>query len=51
MTVKELIDILKKCEPDREVLVNEDADNDIQISEETIYNSPDDIVKRVVLWV
>lgn len=51
MTVKELIDILKKCEPDREVFVNEDADNDIQVSEETIYNSPDDIVKRVVLWV
>lgn len=51
MTVKELIGILKKCEPDREVFVNEDADNGIQVSEETIYNSPDDIVKRVVLWV
>lgn len=51
MTVKELIDILKKCEPDREVYVNGGEDNDIQVSEETIYNSPDDIVKRVVLWV
>ncbi len=51
MTVKELIDILKKCESDREVLVNGEEDSEIQVSEETIYNSLDDIVKRVILWV
>lgn len=50
MTVKELIDILKKCESDREVLVNGE-DNEIQVSEETIYNGLDDVVKRVILWV
>lgn len=51
MTVKELIDILKKCESDREVLVNGGEDNEIQVSEETIYNGPNDVVKRVILWV
>ena len=51
MTVKELIDILKKCESDREVYVNGDEDTEIQVSEETIYNSIDDITKRVILWV
>lgn len=50
MTVKELIDILKKCESDREVFVNGE-DNEVQVSEETIYNSPNDVVKRVILWV
>ena len=51
MTVKEFIDILKKCESDREVFVNGEEDSEIQVSEETIYNSLDDIVKRVILWV
>lgn len=51
MTVKKLIDILKKCESDREVYVNGDEDTEIQVSEETIYNSLDDITKRVILWV
>lgn len=51
MTVKELIDILKKCESDREVYVNGGEDNEIQVSEETIYNGPNDVVKRVILWV
>ena len=50
MTVKELIDILKKCESDREVFVNGE-DSEIQVSEETIYDGLDDVVKRVILWV
>ncbi len=51
MTVKELIDILKKCESDREVFVNGEEDSEIQVSEETIYDGPNDVVKRVILWV
>lgn len=50
MTVKELIDILEKCDLDSEVLVNGNENSKVRVSEETVYESLGDTAKHVIVW-